>query len=160
VLSHTVYKPGGVTETSHRCLSSYHDLQVSRLCYIIVACPLTTTSRASQLHTDMVCKCVNVSGETVLEQVLDPDRWAVQSLHVLDDGGVALQHKWGPDCKACLMCTCSSPMWAVHRAPHPYRRNSKIRVTAWVLARTGMVREAIRVEPSGKPCTRPSTGQS
>jgi hypothetical protein len=113
VLSHTVYKPGGVTETSHCCLSSYHNLQVSRLCYIIVACPLTTTSRASQLHTDMVCKCVNVSGERVLEQALDPDRWAVQSLHVLDDSGVALQHKWGPDCKACLMCTCSSPMWAV-----------------------------------------------
>jgi hypothetical protein len=35
VLSHTVYKPGGVTETSHCCLSSYHNLQVSRLCYII-----------------------------------------------------------------------------------------------------------------------------
>jgi hypothetical protein len=47
VLSHTVYKPGGVTETSHCCLSSYHDLQVSRLYYVIVACPLTTTSRAS-----------------------------------------------------------------------------------------------------------------
>jgi hypothetical protein len=47
VLSHTVYKPEGVTETSHCCLSSYHNLQVSRLCYIIVACPLTTTSRAS-----------------------------------------------------------------------------------------------------------------
>jgi hypothetical protein len=50
VLSHTVYKPGGVTETSHCCLSSYHNLQVSRLYCIIVACPLTTTSRASQLH--------------------------------------------------------------------------------------------------------------
>jgi hypothetical protein len=27
VLSHTVYKPGGVTGTSHWCLSSYHNLQ-------------------------------------------------------------------------------------------------------------------------------------
>jgi hypothetical protein len=27
VLSHTVYKPGGVTETSYCCLSSYHNLQ-------------------------------------------------------------------------------------------------------------------------------------
>jgi hypothetical protein len=27
VLSHTVYKLGGVTETSHCCLSSYHNLQ-------------------------------------------------------------------------------------------------------------------------------------
>jgi hypothetical protein len=51
VLSHTVYKPGGVTETSHCCLSSCHDLQVSRLYYVIVACFLTTTSRASPLHS-------------------------------------------------------------------------------------------------------------
>jgi hypothetical protein len=27
MLSHPVYKPGGVTETSHHCLSSYHNLQ-------------------------------------------------------------------------------------------------------------------------------------
>jgi hypothetical protein len=51
----------------------------------------------------MVGKCVDVSGERVLEQALDPDRWAVQSLHVLDDGGAALQHKRSPDCKACLI---------------------------------------------------------
>jgi hypothetical protein len=64
VLSHTVYKPGGVTKTSHCCLSSYHDLQVSRLCYIIFACPLTTTSRASQLHRlePRVCCCAEHSG--------------------------------------------------------------------------------------------------
>jgi hypothetical protein len=78
VLSHTVYKPGGVTETSHRCLSSYHDLQVSRLCYVIVACPLTTTSRASPLHRlePRVCCCAGRSGPE-LTAINNPDDFVV-----------------------------------------------------------------------------------
>jgi hypothetical protein len=78
VLSHTVYKPGGVTETSHRCLSSYHDLQVSRLYYAIVACPLTTASRASQLHRlePRVCCCAGSSG-LELTAINNPDDFVV-----------------------------------------------------------------------------------
>jgi hypothetical protein len=78
VLSHTVYKPGGVTETSHRCLSSYHDLQVSRLCYIIVACPLTTTSRVFQLHRlePHICCCAGHSG-LELTAINNPDNFVV-----------------------------------------------------------------------------------
>jgi hypothetical protein len=78
VLSYTVYKPGGMTETSHRCLSSYHNLQVSRLCYITVACPLTTTSRASPFHRlePRVCCCAGRSG-LELTAITNPDDFVV-----------------------------------------------------------------------------------
>jgi hypothetical protein len=52
----------------------------------------------------------------VLERALDPDRWAVQSQEMPDDGGVALQRKRSPDWEERLMRTCSGPIWAVQVA--------------------------------------------
>jgi hypothetical protein len=79
VLSHTVYKPGGVTETSHCCLSSYHNLQVSRLCYVIVACPLTTTSRVSQLHKSMVTKAPSLTHCSIQVFMHQEHKWKTVS---------------------------------------------------------------------------------
>jgi hypothetical protein len=52
----------------------------------------------------------------VLECALDPDRWALQSREMPNDGGVALQRKRNPYWEECLMCTCSGLFWAVQAA--------------------------------------------
>jgi hypothetical protein len=52
----------------------------------------------------------------VLERALDPDRWALRSREMPDDGGVALQRKRSPDWEAHLMRTCSGLIWAVQAA--------------------------------------------
>jgi hypothetical protein len=51
-----------------------------------------------------------------MERLLDPDRWALQSWEIPDDGGVALQRKKSPNWEARLMRMCSGPMWAVQAA--------------------------------------------
>jgi hypothetical protein len=52
----------------------------------------------------------------VLEQVLDPDRWALRSREMPDDGGAALQRERSPDWEEHLMHTCSGPFRAVQAA--------------------------------------------
>jgi hypothetical protein len=48
-----------------------------------------------------------------MERLLDPDRWAVRSREMPDDGGAALQRERSPDWEARLMRTCSGPFRAV-----------------------------------------------
>jgi hypothetical protein len=51
-----------------------------------------------------------------MKRSLDPDRWALQSREMPDDGGVALQRERKPNWEARLMRTCSGPFRAVQAA--------------------------------------------
>jgi hypothetical protein len=82
VLSHTVYKPGGVTETSHCCLSSYHDLQ---------------SIPASQIYL-LKRKSKAFDAFKLFKAMVEKQYSAVIRFFHEDKGGKYIGHKWDVLC--------------------------------------------------------------